>query len=137
MPVSRKSASPSRKGWAKAIPKALKRPKSKAQKLADEEAAQKAPLVEKRPRRTMERVIVDLCVADETGRGIDPVMAAKAFAEDRHGTDPMAWRKWLQQVRSTAVGMARKGDLLILRKGEPADPETFRGVYRLGLPERD
>jgi len=84
----------------------------------------------------MERVIVDLCVADESGRGIDPVAAAKAFAEDRGEMEPLAWRKWLQQVRGTAIGMARKGDLVILRKGEPADPETFRGVYRLGLPDR-
>jgi hypothetical protein len=125
MPQTRKPATKSsRKRWAKP-----------ASKKKNKEAT--APLEEKRPRRTMERVIVDLCIADESGRGIDPVSAAKAFAEDRHETDPLAWRKWLQQVRSTAVGMARKGDLLILRKGEPADPETFKGVYRLGLPEKE
>jgi len=131
MPAPRKQAGQSRKGWAKTIPKALKRSKPKVAPEAAKPAAE-----EKRPRRTMERVIVDLCMADETGRGIDPVSAAKAFAEDRGETEPLAWRKWLQQVRGTAVGMARKGDLVILRKGEPADPETFRGVYRLGLPER-
>ena len=41
----------------------------------------------------------------------------------------------LLNIYLRAIGMARKGDLVILRKGEPADPETFRGVYRLGLPD--
>ncbi len=134
MPPAKKSAKRiSRKGWAKAVPKALKRSKPKGSAEVEAPAAEE----KKRPRRTMERVIVDLCVADESGRGIDPVSAAKAFAEDRGESEPLAWRKWLQQVRGTAVGMARKGDLVILRKGEAADPETFRGVYRLGLPVRE
>lgn len=95
-------------------------------------APEQAEAGESRNRRTMEQLILDLCAA--SSRSIDPVRVARTFAEDRGDTDPMAWRRWLHQVRSTAIGMARKGDLLIMRKGKPADPEDFRGVYRLALP---
>ena len=36
-----------------------------------------------------------------------------------------------------AVDLARAGRLVIFRKGKPADPEDFRGVYRLGLPSSE
>ena len=87
-------------------------------------------------KRTLEQMITDLCNAQGPGKTICPTDAARAFAAER-GEDDLAWRRWLQQVRSTAVGMSRKGDLVIYRKGKPVDPETFRGVYRLGLPRID
>lgn len=90
----------------------------------------------KQSNRTLEQMIIDLCIAQGPGKTICPTDAAKAFAIER-GEDNLAWRRWLQQVRSTAVGMSRKGELVIYRKGKPADPETFRGVYRLGLPRHD
>ena len=62
--------------------------------------------------------------------------AAKAFAAGR-GEDDLAWRRWLSQVRAAAVGLARQGRLVIYRKGKPADPDDFRGVYRLGLPRSE
>ena len=34
-------------------------------------------------------------------------------------------------------GLARAGRLVIYRKGKPADPDDFRGVYRIGLPRGD
>ena len=34
-------------------------------------------------------------------------------------------------IRRAAVRLARVGDLRILRKGKPVDPEDFKGVYRL------
>jgi hypothetical protein len=37
-------------------------------------------------------------------------------------------------VRGVAVGLARQGKLVILRHNKPADPGTFKGVYRLRLP---
>ena len=87
-------------------------------------------------KRTLEQMIIDLCHAQGPGKTICPTDAARAFAAER-GEDDLGWRKWLQQVRSTAVGMSRKGDLVIYRKGKPVDPDTFRGVYRLGLPRSD
>jgi hypothetical protein len=40
-------------------------------------------------------------------------------------------------VRATARGLARQGRLTILRHGKPANPEQFKGVYRLRLPTDD
>jgi hypothetical protein len=35
------------------------------------------------------------------------------------------------------VALAKQGRIVIYRKGRPADPDEFRGVYRLGLPRHD
>jgi len=35
------------------------------------------------------------------------------------------------------VRLADAGRIVIYRKGKPADPHDFRGVYRLGLPRSD
>ena len=44
-------------------------------------------------------------------------------------------RRLLGQVRATAVGLARQGRLVITRHGRPADPDTFKGVWRMRLPD--
>ena len=87
-------------------------------------------------RPTLEDTIRALCVTAGSGKTICPTDAAKAFASAR-GEDDLGWRNWLQKVRGAAVGMARKGDIVIYRKGKPADPDDFRGVYRLGMPRSD
>ena len=90
------------------------------------------PAPDKPERLPLEETILQLCADRGADKSICPTDAAKAFALAR-GEDDLAWRRWLTQVRSTAVGMARQGRLIIYRKGKPADPEDFRGVYRLGL----
>jgi hypothetical protein len=47
------------------------------------------------------------------------------------------WHGLLMPIRRAAVDMAQSGRLVIYRKGKPADPLDFRGVYRLGLPRQD
>ncbi|MGN6287062.1 MAG: DUF3253 domain-containing protein [Afipia sp.] len=47
------------------------------------------------------------------------------------------WHALLSPIRRTAVALAQAGRLVIYRKGKPADPNDFRGVYRLGLPRHD
>ena len=89
-----------------------------------------------RKRRTIEETILDLCGERGPEKTIDPTDAAKAFDADR-GEDDLAWRSALTKVRQAAVGLARQGRLVIYRKGKPADPDDFRGVYRLGLPRSD
>ena len=61
------------------------------------------------------------------GKSIAPEDVAKAL-------DTEGWRRLLPQVRSTAIGLARAGKLVITRHGKPADPDSFKGVYRLRLP---
>jgi hypothetical protein len=47
------------------------------------------------------------------------------------------WHGLLMPIRRAAVALAQAGRLVIYRKGKPADPNDFRGVYRLGLPRQD
>ena len=47
------------------------------------------------------------------------------------------WHGLLLPIRRAAVALAQHGRLVIYRKGKPADPNDFRGVYRLGLPRQD
>ncbi|MFN3523273.1 MAG: DUF3253 domain-containing protein [Phenylobacterium sp.] len=78
--------------------------------------------------RDAEAVILDLLAALPAGKSISPEEAARAM-------DPEGWRRQLGQVRATAVGLARQGRLVITRHGKPADPDSFKGVYRLRLPQ--
>jgi hypothetical protein len=58
--------------------------------------------------------------------------------EIAHAMSPHAeWHALLAPIRNAAVTLAKSGRLLIYRKGRPADPDDFRGVYRLGLPRHD
>jgi hypothetical protein len=82
------------------------------------------------------QTILALCAALDPGKSICPTDAAKAFAHARD-EDDLAWRGHLPQVRTRAVALARAGQLVIYRKGKPADPDDFRGVYRIGLPRGD
>lgn len=88
---------------------------------------------EKKPKPRIEDVILALCAERGPGRSISPMLVAKAFAEGRKG-EGAAPSFWARDVRSAAIGLARAGQVVIYRKGKPADPEDFRGVYRLGLP---
>ena len=80
--------------------------------------------------------ILALCLDCGAGKTICPTDAAKAHA-DLTGGDSLAWRDWLQNVRRVAVRLALEGRLVIYRKGKPADPADFRGVYRIGVPRGD
>lgn len=62
------------------------------------------------------------------GKSVSPEQVARAV-------DPEGWRRRLGQVRATAVGLARQGRVAILRHGKPADPQSFRGVYRIARVE--
>jgi len=72
-------------------------------------------------------VILDLLAPLAPGKSISPEEAARA-------ADPEGWRRTLPKVRAVAIGMARDGRLVITRHGKPADPNQFKGVYRLRLP---
>jgi hypothetical protein len=47
----------------------------------------------------------------------------------------LEWHTVLLPVRRAAVRLALAGHVVILRKGKPADPQTFRGVYRIASAE--
>lgn len=72
--------------------------------------------------------ILGLTALRGQGKTICPSEAAKAVS-------PAHWQKVLPDIRAEAVRLHKAGLVSIYRKGRPVeDPETFRGVYRLGLP---
>ena len=75
----------------------------------------------------MEAVILDILTKLPAGKSASSEEVARA-------ADNENWRKLTGHVRNTARGLARQGRIVITRHGKPADPETFKGVYRLRLP---
>ena len=75
----------------------------------------------------IEDIILSQLAEVPAGKSIDPANVAKAL-------DPDSWRRALGHVRGGAVGLARQGKIVILRHNKPADPGSFKGVYRLRLP---
>ncbi len=80
--------------------------------------------------RSLERAIID--VLTQTG---GKTLSAPEIAQ-KISSDPN-WHDLLIQIRREAIALAQAGRLVIYRKGKPADPNDFRGVYRLGLPRHD
>lgn len=78
----------------------------------------------------LEAAILRLATDRGAGKSISPEDAAKDVAASRD----LDWHSLLQPVRRAAIRLAREGRLVILRKGKPADPDDFKGVYRLTLP---
>lgn len=75
----------------------------------------------------MEAVILEVVSALPAGKSVSSEDVARA-------ADPENWRRLTGHVRGAAKGLARQGRIVILRHGKPADPEAFKGVYRLRLP---
>jgi hypothetical protein len=71
--------------------------------------------------------IFDLLARTGPGKSIAPEDVARAV-------EPERWQRALGHVRAVARGLARDGRLVILRHNKPADPDDFKGVYRLRLP---
>lgn len=76
----------------------------------------------------IETAIFDLLAKVPAGKSIAPEDVARAI-------DAEGWRRQLGRVRGTAVGLARQGKVVILRHNKPADPDTFRGVWRMRSPQ--
>jgi len=70
-------------------------------------------------------------LARVSGKTLSPPELAQVIAVDED------WHTLLMPIRRAAVQLARDGRLVIYRKGKPADPNDFKGVYRLGLPRHD
>lgn len=79
------------------------------------------------------RVMRELVAARGAGKTICPSEVARAVA----GPDEKLWSRLMQPVRREAVRAAKAGEVTIMRKGKPVDPEDFRGVYRIGPGSAD
>ncbi len=78
--------------------------------------------------QTVEETLFDLLSQVRKGDSISPNDVAKAI-------DATNWRRELPKVRGVIIGLARQGKLEVLRKGKPIEPEGFKGVYRVRLPQ--
>jgi hypothetical protein len=75
----------------------------------------------------MEAVILEIVGKLAPGKSASSEEVARAADNDR-------WQRLTGHVRATARGLARQGKIVVTRHGKPADPEKFKGVYRLRLP---
>lgn len=76
----------------------------------------------------VEAAILDALATLPAGKSLAPETIARGLDADR-------WQRQLPKVRAVAVGLARQGKLVILRHNKPADPDTFRGVWRMRRPD--
>ncbi|WP_063776622.1 DUF3253 domain-containing protein [Microvirga massiliensis] len=77
------------------------------------------------------RVTVLRLVAERgAGRTVDPSEIARIVG----GPQPGGWGPLMQPLRRIAVELMKAGKIVILRRGKPVDPGSFKGVYRLSLP---
>lgn len=80
------------------------------------------------PKNPVRDAILALTSAKGAGKTIAPEDAAKAVS-------PESFVRVLKDVRAEAIRLHKAGTIAIYRKGKPVeDPDTFKGVYRLGLP---
>ena len=79
----------------------------------------------------IEETMLRLVAERGAGKTICPSEVARALG----GPHPDGWAPLMQPVRRVAVRLAHEGRVAILRKGRPVDPDDFRGIYRLALPD--
>jgi hypothetical protein len=80
------------------------------------------------PKNPVRDAILELTAAGGAGKTITPEDAAKAVS-------PENFVRVLKDVRAEAIRLHKAGMIAIYRKGKPVEnPDTFKGVYRLGLP---
>ena len=79
---------------------------------------------------SIEEAMLDILARPGT-KTLSPPEIAHAMSPDDD------WHSLLVPIRKAAIALAQSGRLVIYRKGKPADPNDFRGVYRLGLPRHD
>jgi len=72
-----------------------------------------------------------IAIASERGpgRNVDPMEVAVAIA----GHDEKIWRRLMKPIKEEAKRLAAGGEIVVLRKGKPADPETLRGLWRFRI----
>jgi hypothetical protein len=79
----------------------------------------------------IEATILRLLADTVEGKTISPTDVALVFEPGAN------WHLLMTPVRRAAVKLAMEGRIVIYRKGKLADPQDFKGVYRLGLPRHD
>ena len=85
------------------------------------------------PIQSIEDTILALTAARGPDKSICPSEVARAVSPEGGGT----WQSLLGPVRKSAVQLALAGRIDILRKGQPIDPRSMKGVIRLRTRRAD
>ena len=83
-------------------------------------------------RRISDELIVEMIIQMCAAAGVDSFVKPETVAQEIVADD---WQPVLKRIRLTARQLADVGLVVILRKGKPADPNDFKGVYRLRIGE--
>lgn len=78
----------------------------------------------------LDEAVLDLVAAHGSGASVCPSEVARSIAAEA----AIDWRALLPEVRAAAVRLARERRAVIVRNGAIADPDTFRGIYRIASP---
>jgi hypothetical protein len=81
----------------------------------------------------IEAAMLSLAEARGPGKTLGPTDIARALGGDH----PDGWGPLMQPIRRAAIRLMKQGRIVIVRKGRPVDPDDFRGVYRIALPDSD
>lgn len=87
------------------------------------------PKPRRRPRvsdQLVQSTILAMCRAAGPTGTVRPEDVARAILEKE-------WQTLLKRVREAAAKHAIAGDILILRRGEAADPEDFKGLVKFQI----
>ena len=86
----------------------------------------------KKPRRVSDdevrETILTMCREAGLAGSVKPENVARVILPD-------FWQTLTKRIRLTSKQLAVAGKIVILRKGEPADPQDFKGLYRLQITD--
>ena len=72
--------------------------------------------------------ILEMCGEAGSEKSVKPEAVAQSLAE-------FDWQPLIKRVRRAAVQLANAGYIYIMRKGKVADPDDFKGLYKVRLVE--
>ena len=84
----------------------------------------------KRKHRISDEAVVETIIQLCAAAGLDDSIRPEDVALE---VSPEDWQSLLKRVRLAAKQLAQAGHVVILRKGQPADPDDFKGLIRLRI----
>ena len=86
----------------------------------------------KKPRKVSDGEVRNTILGMCRKAGLDGSVKPEAVARN---ILPDFWQTLLKRIRLMNKQLAIAGQIVILRKGKPADPNDFKGLYRLQISE--
>ncbi|MCP4423668.1 MAG: DUF3253 domain-containing protein [Chloroflexi bacterium] len=90
------------------------------------------PKRQQKPRRVSDDEVRETILNMCREAGLDGAVRPEAVAQV---VLPNHWQTLLKRVRLMSKQLAVAGRIVILRKGEPVDPNDFKGIIRLQITE--